>query len=190
MKSVTRPGPQSETASQTVIAHQLEDDGRIPNNPKLPLLIYERAFDPGSLRQGAAVEDALMKNGWRGLWRNGIYNFHHYHSTAHEVLAVYSGSATVQLGGESGIVRTLHTGDVVIIPAGVGHKNLESSPDFKVIGGYPAGQDWDMCYGKPTERPRADHNIAQVPLPRADPVYGDDGPLLQYWHRRGHPGRR
>jgi uncharacterized protein YjlB len=116
-----------------------------------------------------------------GTWRNGIYSYHHYHSTAHEVLGCYRGSAKVQFGGESGIVEELSAGDVVIIPAGVGHKNLGASADFAVVGAYPRGQDYDMNYGKPGERPRADENIARVPLPETDPIFGKDGPLLRHW---------
>jgi uncharacterized protein YjlB len=70
---------------------------------------------------------------------------------------------------------------VVIIPAGVGHKNMGSSSDFRVVGAYPPGQTWDMNYGKPNERPQADKNISRVPLPPADPIYGDNGPLVEFW---------
>jgi len=112
---------------------------------------------------------------------NGIFPSHHYHSTAHEVLVVYGGSARVQFGGEAGIVASVTAGDVVIIPAGVGHKNLGATADFRVIGAYPRGQTWDICYGRAGERPRADENIARVPLPSADPVLGREGPLFAYW---------
>ena len=70
----------------------------------------------------------------------------------------------------------MNPGDVVIIPAGVGHKNLAASADFRVIGAYPRGQAWDICYGKPGERPRADQNIARVALPTADPLFGQRRP--------------
>ena len=72
-------------------------------------------------------------------------------------------------------------GDVIIIPAGVAHKNLGSSGDFRCVGAYPPGQDWDMNYGKAGERPAADENIANVPLPVADPVFGFEGPLMKNW---------
>jgi uncharacterized protein YjlB len=123
----------------------------------------------------------LADNHWSGTWRDGIYAFHHYHSTAHEVLACYHGSAEVQLGGEPGILYTMNTGDVILIPAGTGHKSLHATDDFAVVGGYPRGQNWDMCYGKPRERPQADQNIARVPLPKADPIYGAEGPVMEFW---------
>jgi len=130
-----------------------------------------------------AIEELLRSNHWGGSWRNGIYNFHHYHSTAHEVLIVYGGEANVRLGGEKGITQELHAGDVVLIPAGVGHKNLGSSENFAVIGAYPQGQTWDLCYGKKAERPEADKNIAKVPLPNSDPIYGAHGQLMTFWRK-------
>jgi len=161
-------------------AHVLADDGAIPNS-RLPLLVYEQAADVGGMDPPAAIEAILRANEWGHGWRNGVFPYHHYHSTAHEVLVVYAGSARVQFGGERGIVTTLNPGDAVIIPAGVGHRNLGASRDFRVVGAYPLGQAWDICYGKPGERPRSDENIARVPVPRADPVFGRDGPLLAHW---------
>jgi uncharacterized protein YjlB len=163
------------------LVQPLEDTGVIPNNAKCPLLIYPQALALPKSDPARAIEKLLADNRWGGIWRNGIYTVHHYHSTAHEVLACYHGSAQVQLGGEPGILYSLSVGDVVLIPAGTGHKNLHASDDFAVVGGYPQGQKWDMCYGKPGERPRADENIALVPLPRTDPIYGTEGPVLDFW---------
>jgi uncharacterized protein YjlB len=164
-----------------VIAHLLVDDGTYPNNGKLPLLAYQGALCLGEQDPAAAIEALIRANGWGGSWRNGVYGFHHYHSTAHEVLGVYGGTAEVQLGGEDGVVVSIAVGDVVIIPAGVAHKNLGASRDFRVVGAYPRGQRPDMNYGKAGERPGADENIARVPLPTLDPIYGAHGPLLQQW---------
>jgi len=168
------------TLERKIIAKVLADDGKIPNS-RLPLLIYRRAFELSGPDPAAVIERRFAEQGWGGLWRNGIYSYHHYHSTAHEVLGCYRGSAQVKFGGESGIVEELEAGDVVIIPAGVGHKNLGANADFGVVGAYPSGQHYDMKYGKPGERPRADENIARVPLPETDPVFGKDGPLLKHW---------
>ena len=155
----------------------LTDDGTFPNNERLPVLVYR-----GVLRGADEMEKTFHRNGWGGSWRNGIYEYHHYHSTAHEVLGVARGSARVQLGGPKGSQFDLEPGDVVVIPAGVAHKNLGSSSDFVVVGAYPKGQDYDMNYGKSGERPGADENIARTPLPEADPVYGSEGPLLDHWN--------
>lgn len=163
-----------------IVSTLLKDDRAIPNS-RFPLLVYIGAIKPGSHDLGALFEEIFESNDWGGTWRNGIYTYHHYHSTTHEVLGVYKGSATVQLGGERGIKQKINAGDVIVIPAGVAHKNLGASSDFGVVGGYPGGAEWDMNYGRPEERPAADENIARVPFPGTDPVYGSSGPLLQHW---------
>jgi uncharacterized protein YjlB len=162
------------------IAEVLRDDGTFPNSV-LPLVAFQGAFDLAGGDLAHRIEEVFAANGWGGGWRNGVYGFHHYHSSAHEVLGVYRGSARVQLGGEHGIAVRIAVGDVVVIPAGVAHKNLGASPDFAVVGAYPDGQRWDMNYGKAGERPEADARIARVTLPRMDPVHGAGGPLLGLW---------
>ena len=164
-----------------IVSKLLIDDGTFPNNGKLPLLVYKNAISIPDQNPAKAVENIFYKSGWGGSWRNGIYSYHHYHSTAHEVLGIYSGKVAVLLGGPNGITVVGEAGDVIIIPAGVAHKNQGSSDDFRCVGAYPPGQNWDMNYGKPAERPKADHNIAKIPLPKTDPVYGDKGPLMAEW---------
>lgn len=161
--------------------HWLQDDGSIPNNAQLPLLVYSHTLELPETDPASMVEQVLRDNHWGGSWRDSIYPYHHYHSTAHEVLIVYCGQASVRLGGESGITRQIEAGDVLILPAGTGHKALGMTQDFAVVGAYPEGQDWDMRYGKADERPKADKNIAEVPLPKADPIYGEGGPLMELW---------
>ena len=168
-----------------VIHQRLKDDGSFPNNERLPLLVYQGVLALPHSNPAAIVEDLFESNGWNGSWRNGIYEFHHYHSTAHEVLGVYSGSAEVQLGGDNGVSLTVGRGDVIIIPAGVAHKNLGADSDFRVVGAYPLGQGPDMCYGKAGERPQADQNIIKVPLPQKDPVDGIGGPMVDHWNISG-----
>jgi uncharacterized protein YjlB len=170
--------------TREVLAHALKDDGVYPNNDKLPLLAFQGALALPEADPAAVFEALFRTNQWDGSWRNGVYGFHHYHSTAHEVLGVYGGTARVQFGAEQGVVLSVRAGDVVVIPAGVAHKNLGASRDFRVVGAYPRGQRWDMCYGESGERPRADQNSARVPVPEADPVYGTDGPLIEYWSKQ------
>lgn len=164
-----------------LLVHLLTDDGAVPNNPKLPLLVYQGALNLPAQNPARVIEEIFSTNQWGRSWRNGIYNFHHYHSTAHEVLACYSGSVKVKMGGKSGVTLSVQRGDVMIIPAGVGHKNLGNSSDFGVVGAYPPGPNWDMMYGRPDERPQADKNIVNVPLPPTDPVFGSNGPLVEHW---------
>lgn len=156
----------------------LADDGVFPNNARLPLLVYRKALD---VNAPAHVQSLLARNHWTGSWVDSIYDFHHYHSTAHEVLALCGGRATVQFGGERGLTLDVVAGDVVVLPAGTAHKRLDSSRDLVVVGAYPQGQHYDMCYGDKAERPAADANIAAVPLPPADPLHGPDGPLMKQW---------
>lgn len=158
-----------------------EDDGTYPNNASLPLIVLQQAFTAAPDINPETIETVFGENGWESAWRNGLFSFHHYHSSAHEALGIYSGWVKAQLGGPGGETVTARAGDVVIIPAGVSHKNIDQSPDFSVVGAYPRGQAWDMKYGKPGERPGADDTIRNVPLPKADPVFGNTGPLMQLW---------
>ena len=169
------------TRSAEVVAWQPADNGAIPNNPTLPLLLYRRAVDLPDADPASLFESLFTANGWPAAWRNGIFPFHHFHSTAHEVLGVYSGTATARFGGESGIELMVSAGDVVVIPAGVGHKAIEASADLGIVGAYPAGTSPDLCRGAPGERDRCLETIALVAIPNRDPLYGDDGPLHRHW---------
>jgi uncharacterized protein YjlB len=127
------------------------------------------------------VTHVFHENGWSNAWTDGIYDYDHYHSITHEVLGVVHGEAHVQLGGASGISMLLEKGDVLVIPAGVAHKKTGGTDDFICVGAYPEGKDYDMNYGKESERPKADENIRALLVPETDPVYGADGPLTRRW---------
>lgn len=158
-----------------------EDDGRIPNNPTLPLLLYSQALDQPE-RTPSRCKELLTGNGWEGAWVNGIFFYHHYHSNAHEVLCVVDGRARIALGGPEGEVVEVGAGDVIVIPAGVGHKNEGSSGGFSVVGAYPRGQEnYDLCTGDEGERTEVLENISSVALPVLDPLFGNEGPLLRHW---------
>lgn len=164
-----------------LLARTLTDDGTYPNNEALPVLVYGRAVRRSVRSPASTLERIFRANNWTGAWRNGIFSYHHYHSTAHEVLGVTAGTATVQLGGPEGWTLDVGAGDVLVLPAGVAHKNLGSDRDFQVVGAYPDGQSWDLRRGEPGDRPEADRNIERLPLPSRDPLYGADGPLLEHW---------
>ncbi|HTO05110.1 MAG TPA: cupin, partial [Opitutus sp.] len=129
----------------------------------------------------AWFERTWPEHGWRPAWRHGVYAFPHYHSTAHEVLGVYRGRASLRLGGSVGTTLDVEAGDLIILPAGTAHQNLGASEDFHVVGGYPEGQDADLLRGAAGERPAADERIARVARPKADPISGHNGPLMQHW---------
>ncbi|MBM7587045.1 uncharacterized protein YjlB [Bacillus pakistanensis] len=153
------------------------DDGNIPNNPKLPVIVYPAAFKS----QPEKIEKTFNDNNWLNSWTNGVFDYHHYHSNSHEVLGVKNGFATIQLGGKNGKSIEVNTGDVIVLPAGTGHKRISSSKDFSVVGAYPDGMDHNLKVGEPNERPQVEKDIERVPSPKTDPVLGNDGPLLNYW---------
>jgi uncharacterized protein YjlB len=160
-------------------SHLFADDGTFPNS-RFPVLIYRGVL---ATPDAAAFERLFEQNGWSSSWRNGLFSVHHYHSTAHEVLGIYEGRVTARLGGGGGKSVTLVAGDVVVIPAGVAHKNDGASPDFRVVGAYPIGTGPDMQYGKAGERPGTDRNIARVGIPPADPVHGG-GRIAALWRTK------
>lgn len=169
----------------TVDALTFADDGRIPNNPVLPLLLYHGALAPDELH-AAACAALFAANGWPGAWRNGIYGRHHFHSTAHEVLGIVAGRATVTFGGPQGRTVEIVAGDVAVVPAGTGHKREKASADLLVVGAYPGGMDTDLLWGEAAEHDQAAAAIARVALPATCPVYGKGGPMARLW--RGGKG--
>jgi uncharacterized protein YjlB len=151
--------------------HSFADDGSIPNS-RLPVLIYPGAVE--RIAGPAAYEELFAGNGWTGGWHDGIFPFHHFHSTAHEVLGIAAGRVSVMLGGPRGRRFELRAGDVVVLPAGTGHCNVGASSDLLVVGAYPNGMRWDLRRGDPAEHEEVLANIARVPVPDADPVRGGE----------------
>jgi uncharacterized protein YjlB len=155
---------------------RLAGSGGIPNSP-LPLLLYRGAIAPDA----AKIESVFERNGWSNGWRNGIFRYHHFHSIAHEVLGIARGTVDVLFGGLGGTPVRLSAGDVVVIPAGVGHCNEGQTPDLAVIGAYPGGSHYDICRDDETQLKRVLANIARVPAPDSDPVSGPNGALIRIW---------
>ncbi|MBQ4899814.1 cupin domain-containing protein [Paenibacillus sp. Marseille-P2973] len=155
----------------------VKDDGEVPNNSELPVIVYLGVFKDNP----DGMEEAFQRHGWSGSWTGGIYDYHHYHTNTHEVLGVKSGVATVLIGGEAGERLELQTGDVIVLPAGTAHKKLASSPDFAVAGAYPEGKSPNLRERRPEERTQAIAEVRNVPVPDKDPVFGEEGPLLHKW---------
>jgi len=149
----------------------------MPNSP-LPVLIYRNAL-PVTGDLADTMERLFTENGWQPQWRNGVYSFHHYHSTAHEVLGFAGGHADLILGGEAGTPVTVHAGDIAVLPAGTGHCRITVSEDFLVIGAYPPGEHWDICRTAPT--PEVVERIRNVKFPASDPLTGPTGALPKLW---------
>jgi uncharacterized protein YjlB len=145
-------------------AHLLAANGWVPNHPRLPLLLFRQAFRGGV----EACERFIRAAGWQPEWRNGVYPFHHYHSTAHELLGIAGGEARLLLGGEAprGLAVTVRAGDVVILPCGTGHCRVSASADFLVVGAYALNQRWDLM----REAPSAAQTSAmrELPFPKGE----------------------
>jgi uncharacterized protein YjlB len=164
------------------IALMFADDGVVPNNPALPLVLYRGAIDfAGASDAEEAIEWTFAANAWGDMWRNGIYPFVHYHSMIHEALGIARGRATVRFGGDKGREIDVAAGDVAILPAGTGHQRLKHSQDLVVIGAYPPNGTYNLCRGSKAEHAEALACIPNVPRPATDPVFGADGPLIALW---------
>jgi uncharacterized protein YjlB len=159
-----------------------EDDGLVPNNP-MPFLVYKAAVDVGSGHPEKTIEGLFGANGWGDMWRNGVYDFLHYHATVHEALGVARGHARVRFGGDKGKEFEIAAGDVAILPAGTGHQCLSASRDFSVVGAYPPGPPMDLVRPTLEAHAKALKTIPEVRLPKSDPVLGKDGPLVRLWSK-------
>ncbi|MHA1549106.1 MAG: cupin domain-containing protein [Alphaproteobacteria bacterium] len=161
--------------------HSFADDGDIPNHPRYPLIAYRGVLDATTADRATSFENLFWQNRWQWTWRNGIYSFHHYHSNAHEVLGIAAGGAQVRFGGEDGATIDVKAGDAVLVPAGVGHKLLSSSPGLLVIGGYPEPTRVDLMREGEDDPDGIRRRIAAVSKPAKDPVTGAGGPMSASW---------
>lgn len=167
-------------ASVDFESHRLESAGWCPNNPDCPLLVYRQVLSEGDHRLAARFEHLFEQHGWPPAWRYTIYDFPHFHSNTHEVIAVFQGSATVQFGDTAGSAFELETGDVVLIPAGVSHQRLDSTDDFQCVGAYPEGFQPDQIRKDGRGESKA-QDVRKVPVPASDPVEGLKGVMQREW---------
>ncbi|MBB5330128.1 cupin [Tunturiibacter gelidoferens] len=168
--------PENNSPSTPQQLH-LKPNGWMPNSP-LPVLLYRSALPPIA-DLAAEMERIFTTNRWPPQWRNGVYSFHHYHSTAHEVLGFAAGHADLMLGGENGETVTVHAGDVLVLPTGTGHCRISAAADFLVIGAYPENEHWDIC--RSAASPETLASMRRVRFPQSDPLTGPTGPLPKLW---------
>ncbi len=147
-------------------SYYFTEDRRFPNSC-LPVLVYPDALPPDP----AAMEQAFARQGWTNSWRNGIFPYHHFHTTAHEVLGIAAGTVQVLFGGPGGAKMAVKAGDVLVVPAGVAHRNI-GGEGLLVVGAYPGGAECDVLRGDPAQLAAAKKAIAQLSVPELDPVPG------------------
>jgi uncharacterized protein YjlB len=165
-----------------VQAFRFEDDGETPNNCRFPLVVYRAVVNLAGERDPAVpFEQAFARHGWSHGWRNGIHPFLHFHTTTHEVLGIARGRVTVEFGGAKGQVLAVEAGDVVVLPAGTGHRRVEATNDLVVVGAYPRNASIDQRRPGQVDHRKALAAIAEVAMPEMDPVHGEGGPLMELW---------
>ena len=98
-------------------------------------------------------------------------------------MGVARGTATLEFGGVKGRKVRLKAGDVAILPAGTGHRLIEASRSFLVVGAYPDDGTYDECTDT-RDRTEAAKRIAKTRRPDVDPVFGKNGPLSRLWRRK------
>jgi uncharacterized protein YjlB len=185
LTGLARPAPRAARArlrTRKAGTWMFKDDGLVPNNPAWPVIRYRSAVDLKDVSDPAAVFEVLFaSHGWKDGWRDVVYDTLHYHSGQHEVLGFARGRALLRIGGGHGRNLAMKAGDVLILPAGTGHQRLSMSDDLLVVGAYPRKGGYDMCRPTKGDHDRAAIAVAKARKPRADPLYGADGPLMRLW---------
>lgn len=164
----------------TVQTLSFRESSFVPNNQRFPVIIHTTVP-----LYGRTFESLFRSNGWRGLWTNGVFDYQHYHSAAHEALGIQKGNATLLIGGPDGAAIEVVEGDCLVLPAGTGHMNLGCSGDFQVIGAYPPGQQADLLttFASPEQL----KTILSLPAPSSDPVLGKTGGVTDLWQGKPLP---
>jgi len=156
------------------------DDGITPNS-NLPVIVYRDVFRRLELKSDTSIKDVFESNDWTNNWADVIMTKNHYHSTTHEAIGINKGRVRLKIGGKDGSIVSLKSGDVILIPAGVGHYSLSNEIFYEAIGGYPNGEEWDLIFDEKDKHKVAIERIRQIQIPEKDPIFGLNGLLLKYW---------
>lgn len=146
------------------VMFSFQDDGFIPNS-HFPVIVTRKMVTflaAGPVEAEVVIKNRALEIGWNLEWLWRVYKRPHYHSTTHEALVVFQGSATLRLGGHRlGKLVEVNRGDAIVIPAGVAHQAMERTKDFLVFGFYPvSAKPWDMLFCRKKERAIALSNLA------------------------------
>ncbi|MEX0956838.1 MAG: cupin domain-containing protein [Rhizobiaceae bacterium] len=170
--------PITPIADPEIIPLRVGAGGQVPNNPKYPAVLARKAL--GGPNDDGAVRALMARNGWGATWTWRVFDYHHFHPDAFEALAVAQGSATLMLGGPQGQTIEVEAGDVMILPPGFGHCQIAMRDGFQICGAYPPGQEnYTVVRGSDGYDDRMLAQIAAVPPPSTDPIWGARGQLLR-----------
>lgn len=176
-----KPRPPADVEIRTM---SFPGAGGIPNNEHFRAVLAHDAL--GGAKDDGAVRQLLEDNGWGGTWTWRVFEFHHFHPDAFEVLAVASGGARLVLGGPQGAEIDVAAGDVILLPPGFGHRQLSMQENFRICGAYPPGQeDYTVVKAEDGYDASTLAEIAGVAFPETDPLWGGNGPLIRA--ARGRP---
>ena len=93
--------------------YRFKDDGVVPNHPLWPLIIpcgpsssTRAPFDYRSASIPRPYLKLFDSRGWGNSWRDGIYDYVHYHSSIHEVLGIARAALGSDLEERKGALST------------------------------------------------------------------------------------
>ncbi len=168
------------TKDYNLLRFNIAQDERFPDIT-LPVLLYKGILDLPWFQPAKFIKKLFSKHHWINFWKDGVLTYHHFHSKTHEVLGFYGGETTLCIGGKDGEIIQVEKGDVLVIPAGIAHKNLGKQHQIKCVGAYPDGVEYDILTGKGSELSDAIQAIKNVPMPDEDPVLGTKGGITRLW---------
>lgn len=154
----------------------LVENDDFPPQSRKDIIVYRNAVDPDDADCAAKFEALFAENGWHLEWRGRISDTGHFHSRAHEVIAIVKESAILAFGGGKGKRVVLDVGDAVLVPPGLLHRQADAwAGGVEAVGAIPEGVEWDLRREPPPNEP--DGGTTPVDRPWCDPILGTRGPF-------------